>query len=129
MAEILAVLYFRVMNIDQADPAWDGRDRLILSKAHGSPGLRATLALRGFYPIEGICTYTELDGLLEGHLDMTRTPGLESSGGPLGMGLSVAAGRALDHAARPTHRRHRPHRQGQGRGDGRVQPYVAHARA
>ena len=56
--------------------------------------LYAALALRGFYPIEKIYTYCELGGL-EGHTDMTVTPGLESSGGPLGMGLSVAVGMAM----------------------------------
>lgn len=95
MAEILAVLYFRSMTLDPERPDWEGRDRLILSKAHGSPGLYAALALRGFYPIEEIYTYCELGGLLEGHTDMRRTPGLETSGGPLGMGLSVAVGRAI----------------------------------
>ena len=72
-----------------------GRDRLILSKAHGSPGLYAALALRGFFPLDDVYTYCELGGRLEGHTDMLRTPGLESSGGPLGMGLSVSVGRAL----------------------------------
>ena len=95
MAEILAILYFRVMGLDPARPDWEGRDRLILSKAHGSPGLYAALALRGFFPESEIYTYCELGGRLEGHSDMTRTPGLETSGGPLGMGLSVAVGRAL----------------------------------
>jgi transketolase len=95
MAEILATLYFRVMTIDAARPDWEGRDRLILSKAHGSPGLYAVLALRGYYTVEEVYSYCELGGMLEGHTDMTRTPGLESSGGPLGMGLSVAVGRAM----------------------------------
>ena len=95
MAEILATLYFRVMTIDPARPDWEGRDRVILSKAHGSPGLYAVLALRGYYPVEEVYSYCELGGMLEGHTDMTRTPGLESSGGPLGMGLSVAVGRAM----------------------------------
>jgi transketolase len=94
MAEILAVLYFQAMRIDPDNPDWDQRDRLVLSKAHGSPGLYAALALRGFYPREKVFTYCELGGF-EGHTDMRRTPGLESSGGPLGMGLSVAAGMAL----------------------------------
>ena len=95
MAEILAVLYFRELRIDPARPTWEGRDRLVLSKAHGSPGLYAALATRGFFPEEQIYSYTELGGMLEGHTDMTRTPGLDSSGGPLGMGLSVAVGRAM----------------------------------
>lgn len=94
MAEILSVLYFHVMNINPEKPTWDGRDRLFLSKAHGSPGLYAVLALRGFYPQEQVYTYCELGGF-EGHTDMNRTPGLESSGGPLGMGLSVSVGAAL----------------------------------
>jgi transketolase len=94
MAEILAVLYFKVMYIDPSNPTWEERDRLILSKAHGSPALYAALALKGYYPAEQIYTYCELGGF-EGHTDMTRTPGLESSGGPLGMGLSVAVGIAL----------------------------------
>jgi transketolase len=94
MAELLATLYFHVMAVRPAEPGWDGRDRLVLSKAHGSPALYAALALRGYYPVEEIYTYCELGGF-EGHTDMTRTPGLEASGGPLGMGLSVAVGMAL----------------------------------
>jgi len=92
MAEILAVLYFHTMNIRSDNPTWEGRDRLILSKAHGSPALYAALALRGYFPLEKLYTYCELDGILEGHTDMKRTPGLECSGGPLGMGLSIATG-------------------------------------
>ncbi len=95
MADLLTVLYFHTMQVDPARPRWEGRDRFILSKAHGSPGLYATLAVRGYFPIEEVYTYCELGGRLEGHTDMTRTPGLESSGGPLGMGLSVAVGMAL----------------------------------
>jgi transketolase len=91
MAEILAVLYFHVMSVDFQKPKWEGRDRLILSKAHGSPALYSALALRGYFPLEELFNYCELDGL-EGHADMVRTPGIESSGGPLGLGLSVAVG-------------------------------------
>jgi len=99
MAELLAVLYFDQLRIRPDDPRWPGRDRLILSKAHGSPALYAALALRGFFPVERLYTYCEPGGL-EGHTDMTRTPGLESSGGPLGMGLSVAVGVALGYRYR-----------------------------
>jgi transketolase len=91
MADILAVLYFQVMNVNPQDPAWEERDRLILSKAHASPALYAALALKGYFPLEALYTYCEPGGL-EGHTDRTRTPGIESSGGPLGMGLSVATG-------------------------------------
>ncbi len=94
LAELLAVLYFQHMRIDPARPDWPDRDRLVLSKAHGSPALYAVLALRGYYPVERLYTYCELNGI-EGHTDMRRTPGLEASGGPLGMGLSVATGIAL----------------------------------
>jgi transketolase len=91
IADILAILYFHAMNTDPHNPKWKERDRLILSKAHGSPALYATLALKGFYALEEIYTYCSTGGL-EGHTDMRRTNGLESSGGPLGMGLSVAVG-------------------------------------
>ena len=95
MADILAVLYFRELQVDPANPKWEERDRLVLSKAHGSPGLYAALALKGFFPIDALYDYTDIDSVLEGHADMTRTPGLESSGGLLGLGLSVAQGMAL----------------------------------
>lgn len=94
-AEILACLYFKEMQIDPENPIWERRDLFVLSKAHGSPALYAALALRGYFPVEELYTYCELGGRLEGHTDMTRTPGLESSGGPLGQGLSVAVGMAL----------------------------------
>jgi len=95
MADLLSVLYFHELRLDPLHPRWEGRDRLLLSKAHGSPGLYAALALRGYFPVEQVYSYCELGGLLEGHTDMKRTPGLECSGGPLGMGLSVAVGIAL----------------------------------
>lgn len=95
MAELLSVLYFHTLRVDPQNMQWPNRDRLVLSKAHGSPGLYAAMALRGFFPQDQIYTYCELGGLLEGHTDMRRTPGLETSGGPLGMGLSIAVGMAL----------------------------------
>jgi transketolase len=95
LAEILAALYFRTAHVDPADPEWPGRDRVVLSKAHTSPALYAALALRGYYPVQTIYQYCEPDGILEGHADMTRTPGLDASGGLLGIGLSVAQGMAL----------------------------------
>jgi transketolase len=95
MADILAVLYWRELNVDPSMPSWEQRDRLVLSKAHASPSLYAVLALKGFYPVEELYHYTDMDGILEGHADMTKTPGLENSGGLLGLGLSVAQGMAL----------------------------------
>jgi len=95
IADIMAVLYFHHMSIDPASPGWVERDRLILSKAHGAPALYAALALRGFFPQDKIYTYCQFGGMLEGHTDMRRTPGVEASGGPLGLGLSIALGIAL----------------------------------
>lgn len=95
MAEVLAALYFHTARLDPPRPDWPERDRIVLSKAHTSPGVYAALALRGFYPLDTIYEYCEIDGMLEGHADATRTPGLESSGGLLGIGLSVAQGMAL----------------------------------
>ena len=94
MAELLAVLYFKEMKLDPQQPGLETRDRLILSKAHGSPALYAVLALRGFYEVDKIYTYCELGGL-EGHTHIDSAPGIEASGGPLGMGLSVAVGMAM----------------------------------
>ncbi len=93
LADILAVLYFQAMNIRPQEPTWEQRDRLFLSKAHCSPALYSALALKGYFPLEQLYTYCEPGGL-EGHTDMRRTPGVESSGGPLGMGLSIAVGSA-----------------------------------
>lgn len=93
MAEILAVLYGREMKYDPEKPTLETRDRLILSKAHGSPALYAALALSGFMPEQDVYRYCELGGL-EGHTHVG-TPGIEASGGPLGMGLSVSVGIAL----------------------------------
>ena len=95
LADILAVLYFEAMSVDPARPDWEQRDRLVCSKAHAAPALYAALALRGFFPVEEIYSYCELGGRLEGHVHRGGLPGIESSGGPLGIGLSVAVGMAL----------------------------------
>ena len=94
MAEILSVLYFNEMQLNPNEPHMENRDRFILSKAHASPALYAALALRGFFPIDKIYEYCQPGGL-EGHTHILSAPGIESSGGPLGMGLSVAIGMAL----------------------------------
>ncbi len=95
MAELMASLYFRACRVDATNPHWEDRDRVVLSKAHASPGLYAALSLRGFFPVDELYRYCEIDGILEGHTDATRTPGVESSNGLLGMGLSVAQGMAF----------------------------------
>lgn len=75
MAELLVVLYFHALRVDPHRPDWEGRDRLILSKAHGSPALYAALALWGFFLVDDLYTYCELGGI-EGHTDATRTVGI-----------------------------------------------------
>jgi transketolase len=94
LAEILSVLYFKEMKVDPSKPEMEERDRLILSKAHASPAQYAVLALKGFLKEEDVYTYCEPNGL-EGHTHMHSSPGMEASGGPLGMGLSVSVGMAL----------------------------------
>lgn len=94
-ADILAALYFRVLRIRPAEPAWPDRDRFILSKGHSSIGLYAAMALRGYFPIEELATFDAMDSRLQGHPDMTRLPGLDMSTGSLGMGISAGVGIAL----------------------------------
>ena len=94
-ADMLAVLYGRVLRIDPTQPAWPDRDRFILSKGHGCAALYAVLAERGFFPLEWLDTYY-LDGTrLAGHATHKDTPGVELSTGSLGHGLPVGCGMAL----------------------------------
>lgn len=92
--EILNTLYFRIMKVDPADPSWPGRDRLILSKGHAAPMLYLCLAYRGFFPIEEIQTLRQPGSILQGHPSASKTPGVELSTGPLGLGLSAGLGMA-----------------------------------
>jgi len=94
MAEMLSALYFHEMKLDPQNPLMESRDRLILSKGHGSPALYAALALAKFIKEDDVYSYCELGGL-EGHTHIESAPGIEASGGPLGMGLSVSVGMAL----------------------------------
>lgn len=94
-ADILSALYFDVLRIDPARPDWPDRDRFILSKGHSAIGLYATLALRGYFPVEELSTFDEIDSRLQGHPDMTKTPGIDMSTGSLGQGLSVGVGMAI----------------------------------
>ena len=95
IADILAYLYFEEMNIDPARPQWEGRDRFVLSKGHCAPALYAALANRGYFPVEELTTLRKLGSRLQGHPDMTLTPGVDMSAGSLGLGISSAAGMAL----------------------------------
>jgi len=93
VAEILAVLYGAFANIDPNNPNMENRDYIVLSKAHASPALYSVLAIRGFISFDELNEYCMLNGI-EGHLDVS-TPGVESSGGSLGLGLSYCVGLAL----------------------------------
>ena len=94
-AEIYTYLYFKEMNIDPQNPRMEDRDRFVLSKGHTTPGLYATLAHRGFFPVEDLPTFRHIDSYLQGHPNMNTVPGVDMSTGSLGQGLSVAVGMAL----------------------------------
>ncbi|MBQ7341620.1 MAG: transketolase, partial [Oscillospiraceae bacterium] len=94
-AETFTYLYFKEMNIDPKNPKWEGRDRFVLSKGHTTPGLYATLANRGFFPVEDLPTFRHIDSYLQGHPNMNMVPGVDMSTGSLGQGISVAVGMAL----------------------------------
>ena len=95
IADILAYLYFEEMNIDPANPQDPMRDRFVLSKGHCAPGLYSALANRGYFPVEELTTLRKIGARLQGHPDMTLTPGVDMSAGSLGLGISSAAGMAL----------------------------------
>ncbi len=95
IADIMAYLYFEEMNIDPANPKMADRDRFVLSKGHCAPALYAALAHRGFFSVEELTTLRKIGARLQGHPDMTLTPGVDMSAGSLGLGISSAAGMAL----------------------------------
>lgn len=95
VAEIMAVLYAGVLNVDPAQPRWPERDRLILSKGHAGASVYAALAERGFFPVEELSTHYANGSNLSGHVSHKGVPGVEFSTGSLGHGLAVAAGMAL----------------------------------
>lgn len=94
-ADMLVALYFDVLRLRPDEPEWADRDRFVLSKGHSAIALYATLALRGFFPVEELGTFDKIDSRLQGHPDMTVTPGIDMSTGSLGQGISSAAGMAL----------------------------------
>ena len=94
--DLMVGLYFGgLMQVNPADPDWDGRDRFILSKGHCAPVLYSILARKGFFPAEELLTLRKLGSTLQGHPHKASTPGLDCSSGSLGQGLSVANGIAL----------------------------------
>lgn len=93
--DALVVLYLRHLNVRPQDPLWHERDMFILSKGHCTPAYYAVMAARGFFPREELQTFRALGTRLQGHPSNTHLPGVDSSSGSLGQGLSVANGAAL----------------------------------
>ena len=95
VADLLAVLYGEVMNVDPADPKKEDRDKLVCSKGHAGPAVYATLALKGYFPYEKLLTLNQPGTDLPSHCDRKKTPGIDMTTGSLGQGTSTAVGLAL----------------------------------
>lgn len=106
LAEIVTTLYFDIMNIRPDEPEWGGRDYFFLSNGHTVPVQYAVMAERGYFPKDELMTLRKLGSRLQGHPERTKLPGLENTSGPLGSGLSQAAGVAyvLQHIDKEPHR-------------------------
>jgi len=95
MADIFTYLYFHGMNHDPKNPDWSSRDIFVLSNGHICPGLYATMAHAGYFPVEELKTLRKLGTRLQGHPHRETLPGIETSSGPLGSGISQALGMTL----------------------------------
>ena len=94
LSDVVTALYFNIMNIDPHKPEWPERDVFFLSNGHCVPVQYAAMAERGFFPVAELKTLRKLGSRLQGHPERTKLPGLENTSGPLGSGLSQAAGYA-----------------------------------
>ena len=94
-ADIVAALYYRVLRHDPRNPDWPERDRFVLCKGHAAPIQYAALAEHGYFPHQDLMGLRQIGSHLQGHPDMTRTPGVEVSTGSLGQGLSMCVGICL----------------------------------
>ena len=94
-AEILTALYFDILNIDPDNPKWPDRDRLLMSKGHACPVLYASLALRGFFPVQELHTLRQFETRLQGH-PVIKTPGVDMTTGSLGIGFGISVGMAME---------------------------------
>lgn len=92
MADVFTALYFAVLKHDPRNPDWPERDRLILSNGHIVPVRYAAMARAGYFPLQELMTLRKFGSRLQGHPERLRLPGLETTSGPLGSGLSQAAG-------------------------------------
>lgn len=95
VADIVTALYFHILSIRPEDPGWPDRDRLVLSKGHSCPVVYAALARRGYFPVELLATLRTLGSPLQGHPDAKKTPGVDSTTGSLGNGVSIGLGMAM----------------------------------
>ncbi|MBI4992249.1 MAG: transketolase [Candidatus Harrisonbacteria bacterium] len=95
MADIFAALYFHILNHDPKNPAWPDRDRVVVSNGHICPVLYATLANANYFPVEELMTLRKINSRLQGHPHRNSLPGLETTSGPLGSGISQSIGMAL----------------------------------
>ena len=95
VADVITYLYFCEMKTDVNHPAWEDRDRFVLSKGHTCPALYAALAEKGFFPKEDLKTFRHINSYLQGHPDRKYIPGIDMSSGSLGQGISAACGMAL----------------------------------
>jgi transketolase len=93
--DVLVTLYFHTMKHKPDDPRWPDRDRFVLSKGHAAPALYGCLAESGYIPVEELKTLRKIGSRLQGHPDMRKTPGVESSTGSEGQGLSNGIGMAI----------------------------------
>lgn len=98
MADVFTAFYFHILNHDPQNPAWEDRDRLILSNGHIVPVRYAAMAHAGYFPVEECETLRKFGSRLQGHPERVKLPGLETTSGPLGSGLSQAA--AMAYAAK-----------------------------
>ena len=94
LADIMTALYFAVLHVSPENPDWDERDLFVMSNGHCAPVLYATLAERGFFPRSELATLRQFGSRLQGHPERQALPGVETTSGPLGSGLSQASGMA-----------------------------------
>jgi len=95
IADLLALLYFHKMKVDPANPRWEGRDYLVVSKGHAGPAVYSALALRGYFPQDWLLTLNKGGTKLPSHCDRVLTPGIDMTAGSLAQGFSAAMGIAL----------------------------------
>lgn len=105
LTDIFTALYFNVLKHDPSNPDWEDRDILILSNGHCNPVQYATMAHAGYFDRKELMTLRKLGSRLQGHPERTKLPGIETTSGPLGCGLSQGAGMALAMRMNNQHRR------------------------